>query len=306
MVKKYIISAHTYPQHLKRLIDKLNDEKSEFYIHIDLNSDIDIFKKIINIPNVEFICERINCIWGDFSQVIITINLLKRAVFNKKENSIIIFLSGQDYPIKSLEFINKYIKENNKKDFIDMYPFRDSILYNQRVHQYKINKSEKRMDFVYLSPILSSGLNNFKLFIKLVLKRKISLKEAIGLINRKRRSIFKQHYKGANWFALRYETVNFILEYIEINKNKLFKYYKYTACADEQFFHTILKEISVSNQTLSFSDSLHFVDWNRKNVPLPVTFTVDDIDLLLSQPNEKLFARKFDENSLVLDLIDKN
>ncbi|WP_159947789.1 beta-1,6-N-acetylglucosaminyltransferase [Polaribacter septentrionalilitoris] len=304
MIKKYIITVHTNPNHLKRLINKLNDKNSEFYIHLDLKSEINHFKKIVKLPNVVFIEKRVKCIWGDISQVMATINLLKRAIHNKKENSIIIFLSGQDYPIKSLSFIDKYIQENNKNEFIDMMPFKNSIIYNQRVNQYKINNSEKRMDFVYLSPILSSGLKNFKLFIKLILKKKIDIIEALRFVKRKRVSIFKKHYKGSNWFALQYDTVREVLNYIEVNENKLFKYYKYTACADEQFFHTILNEISSRKKTLNFSSSLHFVDWNRKNVPLPVTFTVDDINLLLNQPKGKLFARKFNEDDELLNLLD--
>ncbi|TXD49118.1 beta-1,6-N-acetylglucosaminyltransferase [Polaribacter sp. IC073] len=220
VIKTYIITVHNNPNHLKRLINRLNDNKSKFYIHVDLKSDIKSFKDIIDLSNVEFIKERVNCIWGDFSQVMATINLLRYAILNKNHNSKIIFLSGQDYSIKSLYDIDKYLIENKKNEFIsfDNDPFEKSFVYKQRVHQYKINKSDKRLDFVFLNPILSSDFNNLKLFIKLILKRKIKIKETFGFLKIKRKLIFKKQYKGSNWFALNYSTVNSILDFIEKNK----------------------------------------------------------------------------------------
>jgi hypothetical protein len=54
--------------------------------------------------------------------------------------------------------------------------------------------------------------------------------------------------------------------------------------------------------------NLHFIDWDRKDVSLPVTFKQEDIQLLLQQPEQKLFARKFDVNidEHILNLLDEN
>ncbi|MEL0651247.1 hypothetical protein V6246_07405 [Algibacter sp. TI.3.09] len=95
MNKRYILTVHKNPKQLKRLIEKLDDKKSKFYIHVDLKVDIAIFLNQIQNSNVYFIEERVNCIWGDFSQVIATINLLKKVVLEKNIiGTKVFFLSG--------------------------------------------------------------------------------------------------------------------------------------------------------------------------------------------------------------------
>ncbi len=311
MDKKYIVTAHEYPEQLKRLIDRLKDEKSSFYIHIDLKSDLSHFTSLIKYKNVSFIEDRVDCIWGDLSQVIATINLLKVATKDMTNNSKVIFLSGQDYPIKSLEHIDYYLDSHKEYDFIDydMSPIpKDSDIYRTRVKKYKINLSSQREDFVIVDSILSFNLSNLKNIIHLLGNNKIKLKDFFILFNIKRKSIFKEHYKGTNWFCFNLTTVEKIMKYVNQNKEKLFAYYKYTLCADEQIFHTILNEIMKKDKTIKLKPNIHFVDWSKKNVPLPVTFSKKDLDLLLNQPEHKLFARKFclDMDSEILDLIDKN
>lgn len=48
MYKNYIILAHKNPQQIKHLIEKLNDDNSRFFIHVDLNSDSKPFKSILS------------------------------------------------------------------------------------------------------------------------------------------------------------------------------------------------------------------------------------------------------------------
>ena len=74
--KTYIILAHKAPDQLKRLIDRLNDEDSFFFIHIDKKSYIEPFTECVVGNNIKFITNRINCLWGDFSQVIATLGFL--------------------------------------------------------------------------------------------------------------------------------------------------------------------------------------------------------------------------------------
>jgi hypothetical protein len=99
-----------------------------------------------------------------------------------------------------------------------------------------------------------------------------------------------------------------ILVYIEQNKEELYKYYKYTLCADEQFFHTLLKELMKKDESIKIKSSLHYVDWQRKNVSLPVIFTAEDFNVLREQSSGFLFARKFDTDidESILDLIDES
>ena len=310
MLKNYILTVHKNPNQLKRLIEKLNDNYSFFYIHIDLKVDIHPFKNAINIKNVIFIKERVNCIWADYSQVVATLNLLKN-VLNKTKKGRVIFLSGQDYPIKSKLLIENYLNEKSDFEFINfvLNPVtKSSHINKQRIEKYKFNLSDRRGDFILLSPFLNLSKNEIKKIIKLTLKRKLNIFRLLPILSLNRKFILKNHYKGTNWWSFRVDTVEKIYNYYLNNKKYLDNYYKYTLCADEQFFHTILKEIMNTDQNIKILPNLHFIDWSRKNVPLPVTLKKDDYNIILKQPNNKLFARKFDSNidNDILDMIDKN
>lgn len=311
MIKKYIITAHTNPEQLKRLICKLNDEYSIFYIHIDLKSDISEFKKVIDFNNVIFIENRIDCIWGDFSIVVATINLLKEASKSgdSDKDSKIIVLSGQDYPIKSLSDINNYLKANKEYEFIsfELDPIPND---HERIKKYKINVSSKRGNFMLLNSFFNSNLKDKLRRIKYLIKKIISFDDFTNMLF-DRKPLFQDNYKGSNWFCINEKTAVKILRYIDKNKTKLYNYYKYTFCADEHFFHTILKDMMKENKDIKIKPCLHFIDWNRKNIPwvlLPVTFTTIDLELLLKQPENKLFARKFDQDmdEEILNLLDEN
>ncbi|MEN9488081.1 MAG: hypothetical protein RL494_346, partial [Bacteroidota bacterium] len=75
MHKNYIILAHKNPGQILRLIQKLNDDSSSFYIHIDINSDAKSFEAILSeLPNVNFIKNRESGTWGDLGIVKATVN----------------------------------------------------------------------------------------------------------------------------------------------------------------------------------------------------------------------------------------
>ncbi|GAA4236025.1 beta-1,6-N-acetylglucosaminyltransferase [Postechiella marina] len=312
MNKIYILSVHKKPTQLKRLIEKLDDDSSKFYIHVDLKADINIFLNQIKKTNVCFIKNRLDCIWGDFSQVLVTINLLKNvALENHNKFTKVILLSGQDYPIKRLSQIDNYFIENKEYEFIsfDKKAFnKTNKLYINRVLKFAIKPSGLSRGYIYLSPIFNAGINNFKSFLSLTINGQIKINNWPIFFNVRRKSIFKKHFKGSNWWAFNLETVLKLLKYIELNENELYNYYQFTSSADEQFFHTILKELMKNDANIKIKSSLHFIDWERKDVDLPVTFTKSDFQLLKKQPEYYLFARKFDSklDEEILNLIDKN
>lgn len=63
------------------------------------------------------------------------------------------------------------------------------------------------------------------------------------------------------------------------------------------------------DSSIKIKPTITYVDWFRKGVPLPVTFTLEDSNLLLEMSKQDfLNARKFDaeNHSDILDWIDKN
>jgi hypothetical protein len=118
----YLILAHKYPNQLKRLISRLYFKNCRFVIHVDGNENIDVFYKSIEeleISNsVSFVADRCCTSWGSFGLVQATLNSLLFIEKYFPETSRVSLLSGQDYPIKPLSFIDDYLNLNKSKIFI--------------------------------------------------------------------------------------------------------------------------------------------------------------------------------------------
>lgn len=310
MKKNFIIQAHQSPEQLQRLIDSIYESNSSYYIHIDLKSDVEAFKQGIRHEHVHFITNRLNCIWGDFSQVEATLNLIGE-VLKHNQKGPVIFLSGQDYPIKSKAEINRFLEQNKNFDFIRFDDYTECITredghFYDRLTHYKINLSDKRGDFMMLPPFGKCSFKQKIKYFKLLKAGIIGFGELFSTFNKPRTAEFcgDTHFRGPNWWAISWDNIKAIYDYYLANKTTLDLYYKYTFCADEQFFHTIYKCLFKSKD---IKDYLHYVDWDREGVPLPVTFGHLDYDVLVSQPEDKIFARKFDAgyDAEILDLLDK-
>lgn len=310
MTKNYIIQAHKNPLQLKRLIEKLNTSNSFFFIHIDLKSKISAFKTHINLKNVTFIEKRVNCIWADYSQVTVTLNLIEE-VLKSGNGGYVLFLSGQDYPIKSNNEIDTYLKNNSEYDFINFdsktqpVSKRDGHFYSRLTH-YKINLSDQRNDFVFVSPTHSFSSSIFS-YIKPLLKKTISLKD-LKIFSKKREASFcnNNHFRGSNWWGMRVESIKKIFDFYTQNKQALDTYYRYTFCPDEQFFQTVYQ---ITNDITQTKEYLHYINWNGNGKEeVPIILKTPYYDELISLPENYLFARKFDINkdSEIINLLDKH
>ena len=117
----YLISAHTDPQQLKRLIAALHPE-AEYFVHIDRKSCLDDFTRLVPWPNVHFIPDRVDVVWGTMVEVTYQINLLRAAVeWPDKEFQHIFFLSGLDYPLLSPQVITRWLQERPGEEHLTAY-----------------------------------------------------------------------------------------------------------------------------------------------------------------------------------------
>lgn len=305
--KNYIILAHKNPQQLERLINRLDDGYSFFYIHLDLKTDIDAFEHLQK-NNVKFIEERVDCIWGDFSTVVTELNCIK-TILEDERKAYTILISGQDYPIKSKNFINVYLEKNAQYEHIDltgMHPTSKEF-YIKRLLNIKINLSSKRFHFVLLPYFWAFTFKQKVSFIKYLTSIKLFKKDVLKIFQ-KRKMPFKNFYYGSQWWGLSYNTLHKLYNYAELNKSMLSEFFKNVLLCDEIFFHTLLYTLQKKDASIKIKPSLSFADWKpRENSILPATFDSSDLNQLLNQPEHKLFARKFDMdyNSTILDLLDE-
>ncbi|UHO39172.1 glycosyl transferase family 14 [Chryseobacterium capnotolerans] len=266
--KIYLIQAHQYPEQLFRMINRLNEEGTLFYIHIDFKSDLNEFQKIIKGENIFFIENRVDCIWGDFSQVQATLNMIQEVLkIDYNPNTRVVLLSGQDYPIKSLDFINDFFEKHEGFSFINIENITQSGSHHlKNLKAFKLNHSSQRYDFTMISKY------HYKSIIKGIINRKIQFKDLVLIFKTKKLPFHITFYRGSNWFSFNYLTLQKIIDFYNDHKNDLEFFFKQTLCPDEIFFHSILIHLKKDDNTINIMPSLTYDNWIREGVELPVTF----------------------------------
>lgn len=310
--KNYIILAHKNPKQLDRLINKLDDGYSYFFIHIDNKKNISEFLKLSERKNVYLINNRVNYIYCHFSSVQAIINCI-REIIKMNKTYYTILLSGQCYPIVDKREINNYLENNIDFDHIDISPVEKEWPdeYYLRLTGYMINLSDAARDYLVLPYFFESKFKDiFKNIFKVILytykRRNINILLSYFRTFRKRRYNKIKHFGGLAWWALRYETLIKVLDFINNNKDFV-DFHKNTHIPDEIFFNSIIEHLSSKNIEMKIKPSLTYTDWSKGGIS-PALFNQSDFEKIKIQTqNGKLFARKFDIEycDKILDLIDE-
>lgn len=285
----FLVIAHNQPRHLNRLITTLNHDNFRFFIHVDKKSDISEFKKYQYPTNAHFIEERITITHSGFSVAQSMIILLREA-FKDQDVNYFYFLSGWDYPIKKNEFIYNFLKKHYPMNYINFYPLIGKADYIKNIQRYFFH------DKIGSAPSLLK--NPLKMLQKLIYRIPLNRKFIPGKIP----------YRGSSWMCINRPSGSYILDVLKTNEGqKYINFFKYSNCADEMLFHTILLNSSfaeysykfeefINNQDLPIKNEikayLHYIDWDptREN---PAQFDLSDFNKL--KESKALFARKFNE-----------
>ncbi|MFT2090256.1 beta-1,6-N-acetylglucosaminyltransferase [Paraglaciecola sp. 2405UD69-4] len=114
----YLILCHTDPIHIARLVKKLaSDEHNKVYIHVDIKSDINLFRNAIgDLDNVHFCKNRYDAKWGSFTAIQATMELIKESLSANSDRFIL--LQGLDYPLYSNSTLSKFFESHSDVEFI--------------------------------------------------------------------------------------------------------------------------------------------------------------------------------------------
>lgn len=300
--KNYLILVHKNFNQLKRLIHVLEDGASCFIIHLDASANLEELKTVLaKTENVFFIDKREDCIWGDFSIVQATINAIDFIVQNQLEGYTIL-MSGQDYPIKSKQYIIDYLEQNQAYNHISIHrnpvSREEPIFYKRRLTHYNFFLSKRRGDAVSLPYFWSQS---WKEKIKTLLYLSKNYKKADFLkIFTQKTYPYTDFYQGHQWFGFNFETLLKVHHVIKEREQELLSFFKYVTVPDEFFFHTVLKNLQKQDSNILIKNSL--------TVNLPFNHDESHLQDLLNELPHKLFARKFDEehNTKIFDLLDES
>ena len=271
----FLIGAYKNPDYLLELIDSLDSERSNFYIHVNKNNDkeFDDFKQKIAKRNNIHYYSVIPVQWGGITMMKSQILLCEEAL-KDTENEYFHFVTGQDILIKPLN------------DFFDF--FQDS---NMSYISYSLMDKKEinyRFNFYHLFDVFNMSYN--KVDLGRTLERIIRYAQKIVRI-RYQRIPFDSVYQGSPWWSLHREAMKLCIGRISKDK-RILKRFKHTFAPDETVFHSIL--LSPNSAIPVMNDNLRYIVWDESYVGGQKLLVVEDLDNLIK--TSAFFARKVDPN----------
>lgn len=269
----YIIICHKNPKQINKLINKLYEENTDFFIHVDKKSTIQ--KEIVKLSNVYFVPDPSDIQWGHFSQIECILKSLSTVKEHGKYNYVHI-ISGQDLPLRSNQEIIQFFKDNESKEFVEYVsiPNHDARYgFLDRVSVYYPKFLTPRTRYI-------SALR--RRYVKFVMKSSV--------LKRKLKDVPESLYKGANWMSITGECMEYILTYVEGHPNYV-SFFKHSFCGDEIFFQSIIMNSPFKEHVVN--DIKRYIDWET-GPDLPRTLTIEDEERLQKNGNQCFWGRKFD------------
>lgn len=309
MRKHFLLAVHADPGQVARLVRALHTDEAEFWIHVDAKSDAEAFRAALRGQDgVHWIEPRLDCVWGGFSQVDVTLGCLRGALACGRPGYLV-FGSGQDYPIRSNDDIDAYLSGHADVVHVDTAPIDEMwpTQYDVKVSHYCLPQGSGRGDLLLL-PALSTMSPRGQLGWCRRLVALFGVRQGLRhfVATRPPRAMpFGMPWGGSSWWGMPWDVARGVLAWTDAHPD-FGRYFRYSQCPDEMFFHTALARLEAEGRTLKRQGNLTYIDWSGVTDGSPRVLGVADLGVLKGQPAHKLFARKFDVDvdAAILDLLD--
>jgi len=270
-----LIITYTSPLQTLRLVKKLNNGSFDFYIHLDKKVNMETHSMLFNEPNVYFIQDRVDIKWASFTSIHATIKGIKQIEASGIKYDYINSLSGQDYPIKSADYILNFLEQNKGKEFIHYLDFE------------VWTGAQLRLDKYHLQDMNFKGKFRLQWLLNKLIKKRRMPKD------------FKLYGHSTFW-TLTAECAFYMADVLGKN-NPYERFLKYTFGSDEYIYPTVVMNSAFKNAVEN--NNYRYVDWSQGGYR-PKTLVTADFEKIAA--SDCLFGRKFDINtdSNILDLID--
>lgn len=266
----YLVLAHGGLHELRTLLEFIDDERNDIFVHLDKKWAIDEshFDNVVS-RSALFFAERVNVSWGGSTMIDAEIALFSTAL--KTGNySYFHLLSGVDLPVKSQDYIHDFFDRHEGEIFLEPVDYEGTNRFRMRYEQYHLLQNKlvgrKRNVWKYVD------------FASCYLQRMCGV----------RRFRDKSVHAAWQWVSLPLDVV----QYLVANASAIHARWKMTYCCDELFIPTEIAGTEF-NARRSPLGSLRFAEWEwqgpRDFAPRPL----DDRDLSIVEKQTILFARKF-------------
>lgn len=264
----YCIMAHGNWQQLQMLINALDDERNDIYLHVD--------KKVVDSylqsgggktnHSTLILVDSIDVRWSDITQTLAEFNLFRKVVDSGISYERVHLISGVDLPLRSQNYIHDFFK-GKKEEFLVVHTTSE---FSVRIKYYhflvKYRRNNKLIDTI----------------------RRILIVLQLPFVNRLRKCPLSYAW-GANWCSLTLKAVKYMCEH-EKDCRSIFRY---STSSDELYKQMILNNQPEFTFSSPKEGNLRYVDFSA-HLPSPKTLTMEDYDKIMD--SGCLFARKFDVN----------
>lgn len=276
----FAITCHKITAPLLHTVQYLSSfEENVILIHVDKKADIEDFL-ILEKSNVFLIPNRVEVDWGSVSQIESMLELMRFSL--KFQYDFFFLLSGDDIPLKT---------NSELRDFLSTFFDYNFIAFDKKMTYERV---EGRVKYTHPSALFQ---RDSKLLNRLI-RKYFSLTKNVFFKNES----FEQNkyrlprlYKGTNWLGLKIDSIKYILDYVGEN-DWFLKLFDASLCADEVFFHTIIKtnpKIKIFDHPNYPIPSLRYVDWSGPVAPK----ILGEEDISKMEGSGCFFARKIDANA---------
>lgn len=268
----YFLLVHRYPEQFKRLFKAIYEPGNQYVVHVDKSSGAlladNIAEFLLPYQGAQILRSQ-NALWGGYSLVEAELRGMELLLSTNHNWTHYINLSGQDFPLKTQNYIRQFLRAQPGKQFIravDQAQVRPETI--NRVDSYFIESFGKIIETNIARDFLADA----------------------------------QPYIGTQWKVVTRDFCEFVCHDPRVDRFK--EFYKNSFIADESFFQTVLMNHFDHNHIVY--DDLRMIDWVPDgDVKLrPRNFGIGDMRSL--EQSRDLFARKFDshDDPLIIGLLE--
>jgi len=281
----FLVLAHRAPEQLGRLVDRLLASQTAVYLHIDRGTAPALHAAMLDAlptsPRVHLL-DRYTTPWASWNHVEATLNGLKTILADPGRPEHIVFLSGQDYPLRPAAEIAAFLSEHRGRTFAATWP----------------------MPIDFYGP--DGGMHRIRYWHKPIRRRRFR----IPIPRRYPPGV--RAYGGSAFMVLDRATAQSVLDFTA-ERADVARYHHHVWAVDEHYIQTALNNSRRADAVIG--EHLWHMEW-EPGAAHPRTYVEADFERLAVSARHssehggasraKLFARKFDaeRDARVLDRID--
>lgn len=283
MKHAYLIMAHNEWRVLNTLLQLIDDERNDIFLHIDRK--VKVLPKLYTCQKtkLQIISTRNDVHWGDISQIRTEMVLFETA-YQHGPYAYYHLLSGADLPLKSQDEIHQFFTENNGKEFVGFFQGK----YHEDDTWRKVSKYHVLMGWNKRCPFVPKWKMIVGQLIRHIL---LKIQFAVGYC----RPMEVEFKKGHNWTSTTQQFVELLLS----QKDFIIKRFDNIQCPDEIYKQTVIWNSPLRENLYNTTDdrlgAMRFIDWERGE---PYAWQDSDVEELINSPY--MFARKISGKQKIL------